>query len=140
MTLKTPLRMCSIKYVCMYASIINSYVLYKENLDSYGEPKRLSHLEFRLLLSKQLIGEFCARRKRGRRSAEPPSDTDHGFASGRVGEKKGYCKNCVRKNNNLHKANCLGEICQPKETVFGCTACGIHLHKGDCFKEWHKNL
>ena len=122
------------------ACIINSYVLYKENLDSYGEPKRLSHLEFRLLLSKQLIGEFSARRKRGRPSVEPSSETDHGFAFGKVGEKRGYCKNCVRKNNNLRKANRHSEIRRPKETVFGCTTCGVHLHKGDCFKEWHKNL
>ena len=42
-------------------SIINSFLLYKETVE-----KPTSHLQFRLQLSEELIGRFCARKKAGR--------------------------------------------------------------------------
>ena len=127
------------KCVCFFfffdACIINSYVLYEENLRSYGEPKWLSHFKFRLLLSRELISKFCAQYKHGRPSVEPSPDINHGFAFKKVGNKKGYCKNCVMRNNNLRKENHHDEIQQAKETV-----CGVHLHKRDCFKIGTKTL
>ena len=41
------------------------YVLYKEMLCHYGERRRLSHMEFRLLLSKQLIRDYSQKVKAG---------------------------------------------------------------------------
>ena len=45
-------------------SIINAYITYKESVS--GAEKVMSHLEFRLALSKLLIGDFTGRRKVGR--------------------------------------------------------------------------
>ena len=82
-------------------------------------------MEFRLLLTKQLIREFHARQKQNHASQEPSPAADHGFAFGIVGEKKGWSTvkivstltettlsekqiACMKSNNKINsKGNCL---------------------------------
>lgn len=53
-------------YYFIDASIVNSYILYKETLKkNYQRKKPMSHLKFRNLLADQLIGNFTVRSKPG---------------------------------------------------------------------------
>ena len=118
-------------------SIINSFILYKETVD-----KPASHLQFRLQLSEELIGRFCARKKAGRPcSSQPvgPSNVlEHAYD--RVVEgRAGCCENCRKRRREAPKGSALKKK-RVSETRFGCRGCRVVLCKGQCFEEWHKNL
>ena len=47
-------------WFCFQASVINSYIIYRET-NPGPLPKTYSHIDFRILLAKQLIGNFSTR-------------------------------------------------------------------------------
>lgn len=120
------------------ATIINSFILYKETV-----AKPVSHLQFRLQLSKELIGQFTARKKAGRPRPSLPTGSSH--VLDHIFDKIIYqgharpCENCKRKPTRAG-----AKRKKPAETRFGCRGCGVLLCQpsewGNCFEEWHKSL
>ena len=118
-------------------SIINSFILYKETVD-----KPMSHLQFQLQLSEELIGRFCARKKAGRPcSSQPvgPSNVLEHVYDRVVAGRAGCCENCRKRRREVPKGSALKKK-RVSKTRFGCCGCWVVLCKGQCFEEWHKNL
>ena len=118
-------------------SIINSFILYKETVE-----KRASHLQFRLQLSEELIGRFCARKKAGRPcSSQPvgPSNVLEHVYDRVVEGRAGFFENCRKRRREAPKGSALKKK-RVSKTRFGCRGCRVVLCKGQCFEEWHKNL
>ena len=128
----------SLNWFLLDATIINSFILYKETVK-----KPMSHIQFRLQLSKELIGQFTARKKAGRpRPCLPTGSShvlDHIFDKLIQQEHARSCKNCKRK-----PAIPGAKRKKPVETRFGRHGCSVLLcqllERGNCFEEWHKSL
>ena len=118
-------------------AIVNSHIIYSE---TPGNPK-LSHLDFRLKLSKELIGNYGSRKRAGQPRAQSvlADVQDHVFDRIVDKDKKALqCEACKAKNQRLKRANKKGP--RPRESRDGCRGCKVILCKGDCFAEWHANL
>ena len=123
-------------YFLLDVVITNSFILYKEYA---ADPVHKTVKEFRLQLARELIGEYCSRRRAGRRGSaivplplrhfpitltpESPSKRKH---------VRGRCARCFKSH-------------QRSDTIWFCRECGVWLcHTGDppsdCFLAWHKNL
>ncbi|KAL9976924.1 hypothetical protein ACROYT_G014267 [Oculina patagonica] len=119
------------------AAIVNSFIIYKESPDT----STLTHLDFRLKLSKELIGNHVSRKRAGRPRAQPvfADVLDHIYDRIVDKDKKALpCEACKAKNQRLKRANKKGG--RPRESRDGCRGCQVILCKGSCFEEWHTNL
>ena len=93
-------------------------------------------LQFRLMLAKELVGNFSARKKVGWPRAQPVvDDTEHRYVELLPASKGRQCKNCQRKRKQERAANRKGK--RLWESCFGCEKCGIVLCKGQCWQDWH---
>ena len=117
-------------------AIINSYILYSESNE-----KHITHLDFRLKLSRELTGNHCSRKRAGRPRSNPvfADVLDHVYD--RIVEKNQKakpCEACKARNQRLRCTNKKSD--RPKESQDGCCGCNVILCKGLCFKEWHSNF
>ena len=122
------------KYVANFmldVAITNSLTLFRcRPLTS----KSVTTKTFRELLAKELVGDYCSKRRPGRGpSRAPPSlslqhfPTKHTTNQG--GSKRGRCALCRERHKRI-------------DTTWRCTECGVwHCHQGtieDCFLQWHR--
>ena len=114
--------------------ITNSFILYKS---FHPNPRCKTIREFRLQLARELIGDYCSRRRRGCRGGPiVPLQLQHfpttaPSESGPRKTKRGRCTRCSRNNKRT-------------DSQWLCQECGVWLcHNGDttndCFYLWHKN-
>ena len=110
-------------------SLTNSFIL-----QHLGHPgSKLSLKKFQELVAKQLIGDYCCRRKVGRVSLSTRHLSIQHFpqkgVSSTSDRKRGRCFLCSEKNKR-------------RDTQWFCKECGIWLcHPGtasDCFLLWHQ--
>ena len=113
-------------------SITNAFILHKH----YGSNTYKAVKEFRLQLAKQLIGDYCTRRRAGRSGGSHTLSLPLQHFPSKVGtgknRKRGRCTYC-----NQHTAS-------RTDTSWFCSECQVWLcHSGelqtDCFFLWHKN-
>ena len=121
------------KYVANFlldTSITNSFVLYRMTHPG----TKLTVLKFREVLAKQLIADYCSRRRGGRSSqAVKPLPLQHFpitiSPAGRPSKKRGRCSLCIEKKKRT-------------DTMWYCRECSVWLcHTGspkDCFLQWHR--
>ena len=117
-------------------AIINLYILYSESNE-----KRIMHLDFRLKLSRELIGNHCSRKRAGRPRSNPAFADVLDHVYDRIVEKNQKakpCEACKARNQRLRCTNKKSD--RPKESQDGCCGCNVILCKGLCFKEWHSNF
>ena len=117
-------------------SICNAFIVKGQSSHRATSRSRRTLLNFRLELSKQLIGGFCGRKKyAGKRKVTPLDNALSlpklpGHHEVRLEGRKGACISC-----SLHgRRNQSGRT---PETVFGCGRCGVHLCRSGCFLEYH---
>lgn len=118
------------KYISNFlqeCSLTNAFVLYKASHSS----SKMSLKKFREVVSVQLIGEYCSRRRPGREGFHvQPLPLRH-FPKKVSGKKKGRCSLCRQ-----HKHR--------KDSQWFCSDCGVWLcHPGtddDCFLQWHTRI
>ena len=116
------------------ATITNCFILHKH---FHPNPKYKTIREFRLQLARELIGDYCSRRRSGchggaivplqLRHFPTTSPTD----SGPRKTKMGRCSRCFQNRKRT-------------DSQWFCQECGVWLcHNGDttsdCFYLWHKN-
>lgn len=122
------------KYIANFlvgVALTNAFILYQA-----GHPQSsLALKSFQELVAKQLIGDYCSRRRAGRVShAVKPLPLRH-FPTkipGTISERKrGRCGLCRERNRR-------------SDTQWFCYECGVWLcHPGttdDCFLLWHRRL
>ena len=123
-------------YFLLDIAITNSYILVKYYTTNSSKVKIKN---FRTDLAKQLIGNYCSRRRRGRKSASSirplplrhfPAKVDDDINPGK--RRRGncaYCRQAKKKRMN---------------TSWFCRECSEWLcHSGDrddCFLQWHTHL
>jgi len=111
-------------------SITNAFILYSLSYPS----QKWKSLKFREVLAMELIGNYCSRKRPGRRSQiVRPLPLLHfpiRIPLGN-GHKRGRCAWCYRKQKRT-------------DTPWHCNECNKWLcHSGyhdDCFLSWHKNI
>ena len=129
-------RGCSLLKDLLDVAIANSYILVKYHTTN-GSKVKIKN--FRTDLAKQLIGNYCSRRRRGRKSASSirplplrhfPAKVDDDINPGK--RRRGncaYCRQAKKKRMN---------------TSWFCRECSEWLcHSGDrddCFLQWHTHL
>nr|CAH7740638.1 unnamed protein product [Callosobruchus chinensis] len=110
-------------YYLVDASIVNSYVLYRETLKKKNpSAKPLSALQFRSQLADDLIGSFCQRQKPGPPSKKKSQGSSHLPV-------KGTYRRCVLCSSSKKK--------QTRSNII-CELCNVALCK-DCFAPYHSN-
>ena len=123
-----------IYYFLLDVTITNSFILYK---NFHPNPRYRTIREFRLQLARELIGDYCSRRRSGcRGGAIVPLQLQHfpitvPSESGPRKTKRGRCTRCSQHNKRT-------------DSQWFCDECGVWLcHNGDttsdCFYLWHKN-
>ena len=124
-----------IYHFLLNVTITNGFILYKH---FHHAPKYKTIKEFRLQLARELIGDYCSRRKPGRYGgAIVPLQLQHfpitvGSDSGPRRSKRGRCSYCTQHNHRR------------TDSQWFCDECSVWLcHSGnttsDCFYLWHKN-
>ena len=121
------------KYVANFlldTAITNAFVLFR--MSHPGTKPRV--LKFRELLAKQLIGDYCSRRRAGRSGqVVKPLPLQHYpigvYVDGRQSKKRGRCSLCAENHVRA-------------DTTWYCRECMVWLcHQGnaqDCFLKWHQ--
>lgn len=104
--------------------VTNGFILMKESANHQrftkkGNAKKVTMLDFRMALAKQLIGDFVE----NERAALATVSNGH-FP--KKGDKKGRCRQCSKSKIR-------------KEPVNMCAECNVHLCL-DCFQPWHRDL
>ena len=116
-------------------SIVNGFVLYKLQIDSR---RRLKHLDFRLLLAKQLVSDYNGYKKRSSAPASRRNDVDLGVSVKghnmvKTSERKRACVMCSKVGRKRPSGRTF-------ESVYKCAQCGVNLcRERGCFMEWHWN-
>ena len=115
-------------------SIVNAYVLECESPNHLPPPQgrgkkkknvfRTQKL-FMLVLARELIGDFSARKSLGRPSSQIPS-------LGRYTE-----RHMPTKFSNLVRCKQCHTPDKIKRTQYGCLECGVHLCPVPCFRDYH---
>ena len=125
------------KYIFYFfydVTVTNCYVLYKE----FAPNPTLTNLkDFRVQLAKEIIGDYCSRRRPGRHSSLlAPLSLQHfpvKCSPETPGQRKrGRCARCTSKYKRC-------------DSQWFCRECGVWLcHSGDpqtdCFLQWHKGI
>ena len=123
------------KYIftfCLDVAITNAFILMK----NFGhDQSRLIMKDFRLQLASQLIGDYCSRRRPGRRSTVMRTLPLRHFPikitlDNPAKKKRGRCANCHKTKHSR------------MDTSWFCRECCVWLcHSGDtssdCFLQWH---
>ena len=118
-------------YFLFDVAITNSYILHKHQIPCSFKTVKC----FRIQLAKELIGDYCSRRRRGRRGTViHPLPFQHypiKLLDGASKPKRGRCEH--------HKAAHNSRV----DTTWFCRECSVWLcHNGDpandCFMLWHK--
>jgi hypothetical protein len=114
-------------------SVVNSYILYKENKNKNNE-KPLSHLQFVDKLINQLVGNHREglKTRRGRHSIDPEQRLNHINLHVIMPDIQKKYRDCVVCGTN-RKEN------QRKRTMYYCKTCDNKpaLHVGECFEKYH---
>lgn len=115
------------KYISNFlfeVSITNAFILYQ------ADHPKLKIKEFRVLLAKYLIGDYCSKRNSGRRREKPRLPLSH-FPIKNLQRKRGRCSFCTEKKKRT-------------DTQWFCRECDVWLcHQGnpdDCFLGWHSRI
>ena len=109
--------------------IVDSYVVYKETLSTHGR-KPKTHLQYRMVLTEQLIGGFSSRKRKAGPAApvvEIGNLAGHNLVKAKS---KLTCKNC----SQLGRKTAAGRY---KQTTFKCQSCDVSLCKDGCLVEYH---
>jgi hypothetical protein len=110
------------------AAISNAFILMRQSVNHVvtsrrGRVVKISVLDFRKNLAKQLIGNFRKQRKRTMPQNTDPHGNSHFIEAA---TSKGRCKECFK--NKLRS--------EPK---WVCSSCKVHLCVG-CFKPYHQRM
>lgn len=121
-------------YFLLDVAITNAFILYKHHTTS---PKYKTIKDFRVQLAKELIGDYCSRKRAGRQGSSLCSLPLRHFPMKLVPEESS-------KRNRKRCARCLGKY-KRTDTYWFCKECAVPLcHTGsattDCFLLWHKNM
>ena len=119
---------------------VNAYILYQESYAVWPEEvrgKKLTHKEFVSTLAKELMGNFCGRKKPGPK-VNPlyklPLVRDENHESVNVVAlglvKKGRCDYCCKGGGPEER----------KETRMGCARCEVRLCPSKCHDMYHASL
>ena len=110
--------------------IVNAYIIYSE-VSQRETKKGYKHLDFRLELAKQLIGNFAGR-KRKSVAGVPNNNALHGIEN--------------VPHVNVHMQKPRGVRCKwhnmqgaRRETVRECQTCNIHLCQEVCHHAYHEH-
>ena len=123
-------------YFLLDVAITNAFVLYKGYA---ANPKHGTILDFRVQLAKELIGDYCSRRKAGRQGSHlRPLPLRH------FPVKPSPSLEDSSRRNRKRCVRCL-EHGKRTDTSWYCQECAVPLcHTGDpasdCFLLWHKNM
>ncbi len=112
-------------------SILNAYLV------SGRQGERDGHKTFRLKLARQLMSDFSSRRARGRPAIQPAVQPRAPHHLARLPGRKQQCRQCQRSNQRARQNPQLPPPRRPRETVYGCTDCAVHLCIETCFDAWH---
>ena len=122
-------------YFLLDVAITNAFILYK---DYTTDPKYKTIKDFRVQLAKELIGDYCSRKRASRQGSSLRSLPLRHFPVKLVAEEPS-------KRNRKRCARCLEKYDKRTDTHWFCQECGVPLcHTGnatnDCFLLWHKNM
>ena len=118
-------------WFCFQASVINAYILYKETHPG-PLPKSYSHLDFRIALGKEMIGNFSNRQQN-------PFTKPLFIGPDAPGRNEQFINH---ENKKLDPPKL--RVCKPhkkyhgvtKHTVYACESCSVSLCK-NCHVRWH---
>ena len=122
-------------YFLLDVAITNAFVLYKYYAPS---SKYKTIRDFRVQLAKELIGDYCSRRRAGRQRSFPKNLPLRHFPVKLIPDDP--------SRRNRHRcARCLDKYGKRVDTQWFCQECAVPLcHTGksstDCFLLWHKNM
>jgi len=107
-------------------SITNAFIIYQ-----LGHPSsKMKIKDFRVLLAKELIGDYCSKKSLGKLREKKRLPFSH-FPVKNTQRKRGRCSFCKEKNKRT-------------DTQWFCKECDIWLcHQGcaeDCFLKWHSKI
>ena len=119
----------------MNISIVNGFVLQNVQMDRHC---RLRHLDFRILMAKQLISGYNGYKKL---SSAPVSRNDvdlgvsvKGHNLVKTSGRKRACVMCSKVGRKRPSGRTF-------ESVYQCAQCGVNLcRERDCFMEWHREI
>ena len=122
-------------YFLLDVAITNAFVLYK---DYAGSPRVKTIRDFRVELAKELIGDYCSRRRAGRQGSVLRNLPLRHFPVKLVPDDPS-------RRNRKRCSRCLSLFNKCTDTYWYCQECGMPLcHTGDpssdCFLLWHKNM
>ena len=111
-------------------SIVNAFIIYQE-VSERGTKRGYKHLDFRLELAKELIGNFTCRKRR----SVAPVPNMNALAG---------IENIQHVNVRMDAARgvkCVWHKMQGKrkEIVWGCKTCNVHLCKDVCHHAYHEH-
>ena len=121
-------------YFLLDVTITNAFILY--NYTSC--PKYNTIKDFRVQLAKELIGDYCSRKRAGRHGSSLRSLPLRHFPVKLVPDEQS-------ERSRKRCARCQQEHKKRRDTQWYCQECGVPLcHTGeattDCFLLWHKNI
>ena len=121
-------------YFLLDVTITNAFILYNYTT----RPKYKTIKDFRVQLAKELIGDYCSRKRAGRHGSSLRSLPLRHFPVKLVPDEQS-------ERNTKCCARCQQEHKKRKDTEWYCQECGVPLcHTGeattDCFLLWHKNI
>lgn len=110
-------------------SIVNAFIIYKLVSRRITKRKRYTHLDFRLELTRELIGGYCKRKRSVSEFANRDGLVDTENIDGHIhGKLPGPRRTCKYHTRYLKER---------KETIFGCAVCQVHLCRDGCHTRYH---
>lgn len=121
-------------YFLLDVTITNAFILYNYTTC----PKYKTIKDFRVQLAKELIGDYCSRKRAGRYGSSLRSLPLRHFPVKLVPDEQS-------ERSRKRCARCQQEHKKRRDTQWYCQECGVPLcHTGeattDCFLLWHKNI
>lgn len=127
-------------YYLLDASIVNSYILYKETIKIVStKEKPMSQLSFRSVLADELIGSFCSKTNKSS-DISPVVFNKSKFAKTKLfGETKIHLTNVgvhVPVKGTMRRCAHCSTKSKPKRSSLVCKSCQVALCR-DCFAPFH---
>ncbi|XP_032830891.2 uncharacterized protein LOC116954466 [Petromyzon marinus] len=123
-------------FVLVNTAVANAYTVHR--LSNVPPPKLpASHLQFRLLLAKQLVAGYAegraAKRPRRKRDIEKVISTEHlsRHVCVKFTGRKRVCVLCSRRGCRTAKGRGV-------QSSYGCVICNVHLCRVGCFLQYHE--
>ncbi|XP_078734665.1 uncharacterized protein LOC144948862 isoform X1 [Lampetra fluviatilis] len=123
-------------FVLVNTAVANAYTVHR--LSNVPPPKLpASHLQFRLLLAKQLVAGYAegraAKRPRRKRDIEKVISTEHlsRHVCVKFTGRKRVCVLCSRRGCRTAKGRGV-------QSSYGCIICNVHLCRVGCFLQYHE--